>query len=89
MIVVEQPAQYGSPRAARSLALVCAFRGPLPTDPTAGRWHFACFGNKRHYQRATGICVHVEELAERLGDWHRRRACFLPFGENHQPKRRP
>ena len=38
-------------------------KGPLPVDPTVGRYHLACFGNKGHYCRETGVCIHVETWA--------------------------
>ena len=88
MIAAEQPVRYGSRRKAGSLALVMMLRGPTATDSTQGRWHLACFGNGGHYQPVTGQCVHVESLVAGMGEWHRARARYLPFGDNASTARR-
>ena len=88
LIPFEQPKRYGSMRKARSPALFLALKGPIAGDSTRGRWHLACFGNLGHYQRGTGICTHVEGWVACLGDWHKARLRFLPFGDNARSVRR-
>ena len=88
LMPVEQPIRYGSKRKARSPALIIALMGPTAIDFTRGRWHLSCFGNRRHYQRLTGQCVHVERLLAGMGEWHRARARYLPFGDNARSVRR-
>ena len=79
MTIWDQPKRYGSMTIAKSGALVCILKVPC-----RHRWQIACFGNKGHYQRVTGICAHVELIASRLTVWHRSRMWYLPFGDSEQ-----
>ena len=88
LTVYDQPIRYGSRRPAKSRSIFTAIKGPTSDDPHVHRWHVACFGNRSHYERETGICAHVEETAAHLDAWHRARTWFQPFGSADQKERR-
>ena len=71
-----------------SRSLMMLMRGPTVDDPRRNRWHIACFGNAGHYEGASGICVHVEEMASQMKLWHRQRCWYQPFGDTQHPSRR-
>ena len=81
LAAAEQPVKYGSKKLAKSMAMVMMVRGPTVDDPRKNRWWLACFGNRNHYCSATGVCVHVEALAQSMQPWHMRRTWWLPFGD--------
>ena len=84
IIAVTQPLRYGGTKKAKTPVMFLDIKGPLPVDPTVGRYHLACFGNKGHYCRETGVCIHVETWAGMVSPWHRARARFLPFGDKNR-----
>ena len=88
VIVAAQPVRYGSTRMAKSKVMIVVLRGPTAQDPVRHRWHIACMGNRSHYKRDTGACVHIEQYAARMNDWHRARTWFLPFGDIENKEKR-
>ena len=77
-LIFDQPKTPHGTRLAKSRALFL-----LLPDKDCRKINLACFGNKGHYKKPSGICVHVISVLSGLkSDWHRRRAYYLPFGDN-------
>ena len=88
MIPLPQPIRYGSKTMAKTNALFCVTEGSAKDDHARNRPHIACFGNKSHYERGSGVCAHVENYAAAMKPWYLSRAVFLPFGENGREEAR-
>lgn len=79
--VYDQPIRYGSRRMAKSRVMTMLLKGPIASDPSPNRYHFACFGNRGHYRRSDGVCCHLEIALAAMRPWHRSRTWYLPFGD--------